>query len=159
MNILRGQAFSNRHGAIFDLITFEDVSNTFEKNPSEVDRFEHVLNDVIVGKADLEQLLLRKSTSIVFQQNRGITPVATAVHFEDEFSRRCSILEIVTQDAFGLLYRISSVISRHGHNIEVVLINTEGHRALDVFYLTHDGHKLTTAMEDSLKQDLQEEVS
>jgi [protein-PII] uridylyltransferase len=159
MNILRGQAFSNRHGAIFDLITFEDVSHTFEKNPSEVERFEHVLHDVIVGKADLEQLLLRKSTSIVFQQNRGITPVATAIHFEDEFSRRCSILEIVTQDAFGLLYRISSVISRHGHNIEVVLINTEGHRALDVFYLTHDGHKLTTDMEGSLRQDLQEDVS
>src|SRR3970040_536998 len=27
MNILRGQAFSNRHGTIFDLITFEDVDN------------------------------------------------------------------------------------------------------------------------------------
>src|SRR6185369_9096842 len=34
MNILRGQAFSNRHGTIFDLITFEDVDNYFAKNPS-----------------------------------------------------------------------------------------------------------------------------
>jgi [protein-PII] uridylyltransferase len=154
MNILRGQAFSNRHGAIFDLITFEDVENTFEKNPSEIDRLEQVLTDVIVGKVDLEQLLLRKSTSILFQPNRGIAPIPTTIHFEDEFSRRCSILEIEAEDAFGLLYRISRVISRHGCNIEVVLINTEGHRALDVFYLTREGHKLTGEMENTLRQDL-----
>jgi [protein-PII] uridylyltransferase len=156
MNILRGQAFANRHGAIFDLITFEDVGNTFEKNPSELERLEQVLNDVITDNLDLEQLLLRKSTSILFQPSRGTVPVSTSIQFEDEFSRRCSIMEIVTQDAFGLLYRISSAISRHGHNIEVVLINTEGHRALDVFYLTHDGRKLSKEMEESLREELAE---
>ena len=36
MNIVRAQAFSNRHGTIFDLIAFEDVNRYFEKNPSEV---------------------------------------------------------------------------------------------------------------------------
>src|SRR5262249_41929908 len=132
MNILRGQAFSNRHGAIFDLITFEDLEKTLEKNPSEIERLEQVLNDVILGKIDLEQLLLRKSTSILFQAGRSPISVPTSIHFEDEFSRRCSIMEIETQDAFGLLYRIARVISRHGHNIEVVMINTEGHRVLDV---------------------------
>jgi [protein-PII] uridylyltransferase len=159
MNILRGQAFSNRHGAIFDLITFEDVEDTLQKNPSELERLEKVLNDVIVEKLALEQLLLRKSTSILFQANRGVVPVATSINFEDEFSRRCSIMEIVTQDAFGLLYEISRVISRHGHNIEVVLINTEGHRALDVFYLTHDGRKLTPEMEVALGVDVSEAVN
>ena len=154
MNILRGQAFSNRHGAIFDLFTFEDVQDTLTKNPSELERLKQVLNDVIIGTIDLEQLLLRKSTSVVFQQSRGMAPMPTTIHFEDEFSRRCSIMEIATQDAFGLLYRISTVISRHGHNIEVVLINTEGHRALDVFYLTHNGQKLTQQMEHSLAEDL-----
>ena len=154
MNILRGQAFSNRHGTIFDLIAFEDVDETFGKNPSEGERLAQVLDDVILGRIDLDQLLLRKTTSILFQPNRGAVQVPTSIHFEDEFSRRCSIMEIVTQDAFGLLYRISSVISRHGCNIEVVLINTEGHRALDVFYLTQGGHKLAADIEKQLQQDL-----
>jgi [protein-PII] uridylyltransferase len=154
MNILRGQAFSNRQGKICDLITFEDVDHTFEKNPSEVERLTSVLTDVILDRTDLTQLLLRKSSSIVFQAKRGATPVTTSITFEDEFSKRCSIMEIVTQDAFGLLYRIASVISRHGCNIEVVLINTEGHRALDVFYLTKDGRKLTGEAEGLLEKDL-----
>src|SRR5262249_28143295 len=52
MNILRGQAFSNRHGTIFDLIAFEDVDRYFEKNPTEIERFYKTLEDVINGKID-----------------------------------------------------------------------------------------------------------
>ena len=37
MNIIRAQAFSNRHGTIFDLISFEDPDHYFEKNPTEPD--------------------------------------------------------------------------------------------------------------------------
>jgi [protein-PII] uridylyltransferase len=154
MNILRGQAFANRRGTICDLITFEDVDHIFDKNPSEVERLTAVLRDVILDKEDLRQLMLRKTSSILFQPKRGAVPVVTSIHFEDEFSRRCSIMEIVSQDAFGLLYRISSVISRHNCNIEVVLINTEGHRALDVFYLTREGKKLSPELERQLAQDL-----
>ena len=159
MNILRGQAFSNRHGTIFDLITFEDEDGMFTKNPSEIERFRAVLNDVIVEKVDLNLLLKRKSSSILYQPVRGAVPVATSILFADEFSRRCSIMEIVTQDAFGLLHRVANVISRHGCNIEVVLINTEGQRALDVFYLTSAGGKLTPEVESRLQQDIMKELS
>jgi len=158
MNILRGQAFSNRHGTIFDLITFEDVDRVFEKNPTEAEHFAQLLTDVIELKTDLPQLLLRKTSSIVFQK-RGTLQIPTSIHFEDQFSRRCTIMEIATQDAFGLLYQISSVISRHGCNIEVVLIGTEGQRALDVFYLTRDGQKLTGDLEHLLESDLLAELS
>jgi [protein-PII] uridylyltransferase len=154
MNILRGQAFSNRHGTIFDLMTFEDEGETFAKNPSEIEHCQQLLNEVIEERTDLAQLLKRKTTSVVFQQKRGTVPVSTTISFEDQFSRRCSIMEIVAPDAFGLLYRISDVISRHGCNIEVVLINTEGQRALDVFYLTETGRKLTPETEAQLKKDL-----
>src|SRR6185295_20294816 len=57
MNILRGQAFSNRHGTIFDVITFEDEGRTFEMNPSEIDRCRHVLQEAIEDKIDLTDLL------------------------------------------------------------------------------------------------------
>src|SRR2546428_11312177 len=56
MNIVRAQAFSNRHGTIFDLISFEDASHYFEKNPSEIDHFAKLLNDVIDGKMQLNDL-------------------------------------------------------------------------------------------------------
>jgi [protein-PII] uridylyltransferase len=150
MNIVRAQAFSNRHGTIFDLISFEDPDHYFEKNPTEVDQFARVLTDVIHGTVQLNALLDRKFKSVVFRQKKGLA-VPTAIHFDDEFSRRCTIMEIVAQDAFGLLYRVASVIASHGCNIEVALITTEGHRALDVFYITREGKKVEPGLEDQLK--------
>jgi len=152
MNILRGQAFSNRGGTISDVISFEDVDNYFEKNPSEITRFHKVLNDVIAGAIGLDQLLKGKMTSVLFRQKKGV--VQPTIHFDDEFSSRCTILEILTPDAFGLLYRIGSVISSHDCNIEVALITTEGQRAIDVFYITQQGSKLTPEIEAKLEPDL-----
>ena len=54
-------------------------------------------------RRDLTELLLRKTSSVVFQPKRGAAAINTSIHFEDEFSRRCSIMEISTQDGFGLL--------------------------------------------------------
>jgi [protein-PII] uridylyltransferase len=153
MNIIRAQAFSNRHETIFDLITFEDPDHYLEKNPSEADHFAEVLNDVIGGKIELNALLDRKFKSVVYRQKKGLS-VSTTVHFDDEFSKRCTIMEIVAQDAFGLLYRMASVISGHGCNIEVALITTEGHRAIDVFYITRQGQKLSKELEKELEEDL-----
>jgi [protein-PII] uridylyltransferase len=150
MNIVRAQAFSNRHGTIFDLISFEDPDRYFEKNPSEVDQFAKLLNEVIAGTAQLNTLLDRKFKSVVFKQKKGLA-VPTDIHFDDEFSKRCTIMEMVAQDAFGLLYRVASVIAERGCNIEVALITTEGHRALDVFYITQQGKKLGSDVEEGLK--------
>jgi [protein-PII] uridylyltransferase len=156
MNIVRAQAFSNRHGTIFDLIAFEDVNRYFEKNPSEVGQMEKMLTDVINGNVELNTLLQRKFNSVVYQTKKG--RVATSVHFEDEFSKRCTIMEILAQDAFGLLYKIASVISSHGCNIDVALITTEGQRAIDVFYITRGGEKLPKDLEEQLQQDLVAEL-
>src|SRR5437867_2177675 len=153
MIIIRVQAFSNQHGTIFDLISFEDPDRYFEKNPTEADHFAQVLNDVISGRVELNVLLDRKFKSVVFRQKKGLS-VSTAIHFDDDFSKRCTIMEIVTQDAFGLLYRMASVISGHGCNIEVALITTEGHRAIDVFYITREGKKLSQDEESQLEADL-----
>src|SRR5262252_7169809 len=101
MNIIRAQAFSNRHGTIFDLISFDDPDQYFEKNPTEAEHFAEVLNDVIGGKVELNALLERKFKSVVFRQKKGLS-VPTAIHFDDEFSKRCTIMEIVAQDAFEI---------------------------------------------------------
>jgi len=54
------------------------------------------------------------------------------------------LIQMVAQDRPGLLYDVVSVISKRGANIEVVLVDTEAKKAIDVFYVTKAGHKLTT---------------
>src|SRR5262245_31542067 len=155
MNIVRAQAFSNRHGTIFDLISFEDPAHYFEKNPSEIDHFAKLLTDVIAVTVQLNTLLERKFKSVVFKVKKGLT-VPVTIHFDRDFSKRCTIMEIVAPDAFGLLYRMASIISAHGCNIEVALIATEGHRAVDVFYITRQGAKLSPELETRIEGDLTE---
>ena len=46
-------------------------------------------------------------TSVLFRQKKGV--IQPTIHFDNEFSARCTILEILAQDAFGLLYRIGSI--------------------------------------------------
>ena len=112
---------------------------------------------MIDGTTDLNKLLQGKMTSILFRQKRKAA-IPSRIHFDDDFSDRCTILEIVTQDAFGLLYRIGTALSTHGCNIEVALITTEGHRAIDVFYLTRAGAKLSGDIEKAIETDMLEVV-
>jgi hypothetical protein len=76
------------------------------------------------------------------------------VRTDNEASGRYTILDIVASNALGLLYRISRVISRHGCDVDLVLIATEGEKAIDVFHITKGGSKLTEAEQQELTSDL-----
>ena len=68
--------------------------------------------------------------------------------------RQVTLIEIVAQDRPGLLHDLTSAISSHGANIEVVLIDTEAQKAIDVFYVTAEGGKLTEEKQAALGEAL-----
>ena len=47
MNILKADAFGNKAGVVADTFRFTDLHGTFELNPSEVDRFQKFIEDVL----------------------------------------------------------------------------------------------------------------
>jgi [protein-PII] uridylyltransferase len=53
-----------------------------------------------------------------------------------------------------LLFDVSSVLADQGCNIEVALIDTEGQRAIDVFYLTCRGAKLDSTTQEAVSNAL-----
>jgi [protein-PII] uridylyltransferase len=77
------------------------------------------------------------------------------VHCDNDSSKRFTILDITADDAFGLLYRISRTISQHGCDVDLVLIATEGHKAIDVFHITKAGAKLSEPEHVALATHLQ----
>jgi [protein-PII] uridylyltransferase len=80
--------------------------------------------------------------------------VKPRVAFSNEASEAATLVEIVAEDRPGLLYDLAHAISGAGCNIEVVMIDTEAHRALDVFYVTSGGAKLQPDLQSRLKSDL-----
>jgi [protein-PII] uridylyltransferase len=153
MNINKADAFANAAGIVLDTFHFADLHRTLELNPSEAERFRKSLADVVNGKAPLEPLLKSRENA-----TRGRVPkvtVETRINFDDDSSAHSTLLEIVTQDHPGLLHEIGSALARLGCNIEVALIDTEGHKAIDVFYLTAQGKKLTAQKQELLREVLQ----
>ena len=140
-------------GLVLDIFQFTDHEGFFRFNASATPQFEKLLQDVVAAREDVTALLQRKESGLLHR--RGPRRVAPIVYFDDEHSQRYTVLEIVAQDALGLLYRISRVISRHGCDVDLVLISTEGNKAIDVFHLTKAAAKLSEPAQMALKEDLE----
>jgi [protein-PII] uridylyltransferase len=153
MNIWKAEAFANSAGTVVDTFHFTDPNRTLDLNPSERQRLEQYIASIISGKTPPEDLL-RGRTSAQSLRPPKIT-VPTEVRFDDSSSSHSTLLEIVTQDRPGLLYRVSSALAQTGCNIEVALIDTEGQRAVDAFYLTVQGRKLNPEEQQKLREALQ----
>src|SRR6185436_19513667 len=120
---------------ILDVFQFTDEERFFELNADAQDRVLHVLEDVVAGRAEVTARLRGREQSVLQTPPR----FAPVVRCDNEASRRYTIVDIVASNQLGLLYRISRVISEHGCEVDLVLIATEGEKAIDVFHITKSG--------------------
>ncbi|MBZ5601115.1 MAG: HD domain-containing protein [Acidobacteriia bacterium] len=151
LSILKAEAFSNAHGIVVDTFTFSDPHRSLELNPPEVDRLRGIVRKVVEGKLDAAQLLKGRPKPLLPSRGARFEP---RVRLDDSASETATLIEIVAEDRAGLLYDLTRVLSAADCNIEVVLIDTEAHRALDVFYVTSGGGKLDVALAEKLGVDL-----
>jgi [protein-PII] uridylyltransferase len=157
MNIVKAEAFSNSAAIVLDSIYFVDLFRTLELNPSEIETFKKRLSSVLTGQVSLEKLLQGRASP------RALPPpkvrFETQIRFDDSSSSHSTLLELVSTDRPGLLYEVSATLSALGCNIEVALIDTEGQKVIDVFYLTSLSAKLAPSLQSTLRETLLQKIT
>lgn len=151
MNIVKAEAFSNEGGWALDTFRFADPMHTLSLNPGEVNRLAWTVECVVRGSIEVADLLKRRRA--VPRPSRGAR-VAPMVRFNNEASDTATLIDFSGEDRPGLLYQLASTLSRSGCNIDLVMIDTEAHRAVDVFYVTSNGRKLGEAAQARLEAEL-----
>ncbi|HVW09670.1 MAG TPA: nucleotidyltransferase domain-containing protein [Bryobacteraceae bacterium] len=146
LNILRAEAFSNARGRVIDTFAFADEHRTLDLNPDEVQQLVRTVIKAVRAEISMEHLLERRPR--VKPDARVLAEAR--VTFNNDASPASTLIELLTQDRPGLLCDVASVISKSGSNIEVVLVDTQARKAIDVFYVTRDGAKLTDADAEEL---------
>jgi len=157
MNIVKANAFSNAAGMVVDTFYFTDRFRTLEMNLQEWERLKKSIAAVVKGEADVSRMLRDRLKSE--KANGTKVKIATQIEFDDGCSAHSTLVQVLTQDRPGLLYRMCSLVSKHECNIEIALIETEGQMAIDVLYLTSGGAKLSADRQAALGQALRDELA
>jgi [protein-PII] uridylyltransferase len=151
MDILRGQAMTTPDGLVLDVFEFADEEGFLKQNAAASAEISAMLEQVVAGSVDVTALLRGRERSLLNRRRVRPPPV---IHFDNEHSRKYSVLEIVADDAPGLLHRITRVLSAQGCDLHLALIATEGKRAIDVLHVTCAGGKLSGDSQDSIAREL-----
>jgi len=149
LDILKAEAFSNASGVVLDTFVFGDPQGMLRQNPDEADRLTDLMQRVAHGKTDVTRLM--RGRGLADPAKRATPPV---VQFDSEACPTATLVEIETEDRPGLLYSLATVFSSNACNIDVVLVDTKGHRAIDVFYVAQEGAKLSAEAQGMLKEKL-----
>lgn len=151
MNIVKAEAAANSGGSALDEFRFTDPNQTLNLNPAEIERLRWTVECVIKGAIEVSDLLKRRRTP---SRHSSFALAAPAIRFDNHASDSSTLLHFTGDDRPGLLFELASVLTRAGCNIEIVLVNTEGHRAIDVFYITKDGAKIAEQSRHAIEAEL-----
>jgi [protein-PII] uridylyltransferase len=149
LSILKAEAFANAAGVILDTFVVADPKRILQLNPTEADRLGDLLQNIALGRTDAQKLMRGRGSP---DSTRRREP--PHVQFDSEACPTATLVEIDAEDRPGLLYSLATVFSSSACNIDIVLVDTKGHRAIDVFYVAHEGRKLPPEMQERLKEKL-----
>lgn len=149
LDIVKAEAFSNSRGTILDSFVFTDPKRTLELNPPETERLQDLIRHVASGKTEARRLIRNRPRQDTKRQS-----IEPQVKFDSEACESATLVEIVAEDRMGLLYSLAAVLSSNACDIDVVLVDTRGNRAMDVFYVTRSGGKLPSEVQTMLQEQL-----
>src|SRR5881398_2278707 len=132
-NIVDAQIYTTTDGRALDTIAISREYDRDEDEGRRATRIGEMIEHVLEGKLRLPEVVARKAA------NRGKVRafvVEPEVTINNQWSDRYTVIEVSGLDRPGLLYQLTTAISKLNLNIASAHVATFGERARDVFYVT-----------------------
>jgi [protein-PII] uridylyltransferase len=132
-NIVDAQIYTTTDGRALDTIAISREYDRDEDEGRRATRIGEMIEQVLEGKLRLPEVVARKAA------NRGKVRafvVEPEVTINNQWSDRYTVIEVLGLDRPGLLYQLTTAISKLNLNIASAHVATFGERARDVFYVT-----------------------
>jgi [protein-PII] uridylyltransferase len=123
-----------------DVFWVRDRSDGAEGVERSLPKIERDLANVIAGAVTPENLATQRTSR---WSERPSPQVITEVLIDNRGSAEHTVIEVLTKDRPGLLFKLAQAMHELSLTIHVAKINTEGTRVADVFYVSEiDGTRL-----------------
>ena len=134
MNILGAQIHTNTNEKVLDILQVNSPQGFVITEESRWARFETDLRQVLEGKVRVGQLVAKRHRPSILTEKAKPT-VPARVEIDNEVSSDYTVIDIYAHDKVGLLYSITSTLTRLGLYIGVSKISTKVDQVADVFYV------------------------
>ncbi len=142
INILGAQIFTSTKGKVLDILQVNSAQGFVITDETRWRKVEDDMTQVIHGESNVEELVEKRQrpTLLVPKEARRLP---TRIEIDNEVSEDYTVIDIYAHDKVGLLYLITSTLTRLGLYIGVSKISTKVDQVADVFYVRDIfGHKL-----------------
>jgi len=131
-NIVDAQIYTTTDGRALDTISISREYDRDEDEGRRATRIGEMIEDVLEGKLRLPEVVARRT---VRSKVRPFV-IEPEVTINNQWSDRYTVIEVSGLDRPGLLYELTTAISKLNLNIASAHVATFGERARDVFYVT-----------------------
>ena len=134
-NIVDAQIYTTTDGLALDTIS---VSREFDRDDDEQRRalrISDAIEKALVGELKLPEVVGRRSASAGRSQIKAFT-IEPEISINNQWSNVYTVVEISGLDRPGLLYELTTTMSKLNLNIASAHVATFGERMVDVFYVT-----------------------
>jgi len=132
-NIVDAQIYTTTDGLALDTIA---VSREFDRDEDEERRAKRIADAIekaLVGELKLPEVVARRNAGR--SQLKAFT-IEPEISINNQWSNVYTVVEVSGLDRPGLLYELTTTLSKLNLNITSAHVATFGERALDVFYVT-----------------------
>jgi [protein-PII] uridylyltransferase len=134
MNILGAQIHTNTNEKVLDILQVGSPQGFVITEESRWKRFQDDLRQVLEGKVKVSALVAKRHRPSILSEKAKPT-VPARVEIDNEVSSDYTVIDIYAHDKIGLLYAITSTLTRLGLYIGVSKISTKVDQVADVFYV------------------------